>query len=68
MTTTEFDWMKRAMETLESGEVTQMARLKILKTMSQICAKSASDIEYELAEAITEQMDKNRLVDILVRS
>jgi hypothetical protein len=48
MTPNEFKWIKRAVETLDSGKTTDQQKLKILKTMSQICDRSAKNLEDKL--------------------
>jgi hypothetical protein len=47
MTPQEFEYIKRAVEALESGECTTMSRVKILRTVSQITQRSADLIEQE---------------------
>jgi hypothetical protein len=51
MTTEEFEYLKRALEALQT-DLSPMSRVKVLRTMSQICEKTAADIEYELVDKI----------------
>ena len=54
MTPSEFQYIKRAVEALESPETTPMAQAKILKTVSQICGKNATLIEQKLVDRTEE--------------
>lgn len=45
MTQEEYAWLKRAIDALDDPSTTRMARIKILKIMSQICDKSAKNLE-----------------------
>jgi len=72
MTPQEFEYIRRAVEALEDPEITPMAQHKILKTMSQICGKNATDIELNLRGAVDAKITRNyqdlqnkKLVDIL---
>jgi hypothetical protein len=48
----EFEYIKRAVAALESMETTDMGRVKILRTMSQICGKSATELENKLVDKV----------------
>lgn len=72
MTPSEFQYLKRAMEALENPDTTHMAQHKILKTMSEICGKSATLIEQTMVDSIDAVLDRRyqdlqnkKLVDIL---
>jgi len=54
MTPSEFEYIKRAVEALESPETTPMAQAEILKTVSQICGKNATLIEQKLVDRTEE--------------
>jgi len=56
MTLEEFQYIKRAVEALESPETTPMAQRKILRTMEQICGKSATEIEQNLVDNLDERL------------
>jgi hypothetical protein len=56
MTPSEFEYIRRAVEALESPETTPMAQRKILRTMEQICGKSATEIEYKLVDNIEDRL------------
>ena len=56
MTLEEFQYIKRAVEALESPETTPMAQRKILRTMEQICGKSATAIEQNLVDSLDERL------------
>ena len=74
MTLQEFQYIKRAIEALESGECTQMTEAKILMTMSEICGKNATAIRKQFEDGVDSRLARNyqdlqnqRLVDILKR-
>lgn len=50
MTPQEHEYIRRAMEALEGSDITDTARAKILKTISQICGKCATEIEHKLVD------------------
>ena len=56
MTPSEFEYIRRAVEALESPETTPMAQRKILRTMEQICGNSATEIEYKLVDSLEESL------------
>jgi len=51
MTPEEFRYLKAAVEAIEQG-CTPMAEVKILRTVSQICGKSATEIEQKLVDSL----------------
>jgi hypothetical protein len=51
MTLEEFQYLKRAVEALEQG-TTEVAEIKILKTISQITAASAQRLEQNLVDKV----------------
>ena len=53
MTLEEFQYIKRAVEALEQG-TTEIAEIKILKTISQITAASATRLEQKLVDKVDE--------------
>jgi len=53
MTKEEFEYIKRAVETLEQG-TTEVAEVKILRTVSQITAASAQKLEQKLVDKVDE--------------
>lgn len=67
MTPEEFAYIKRAVAALESGECTDMARHKILRTMSQICARAADDIETNFTARVDQNLANNHLIAALRR-
>ncbi len=56
MTPQEFEYIKRAVEALEAPETTPMAQAKILRTMSQICDRSAQNIEFNLVDNVNNRL------------
>ena len=74
MTPEEFEYIKRAVETLETKSMTPITERKILRTISQICGKNATDIEQNITDAVEDRIARNyqdlqnqKLVDILSR-
>jgi hypothetical protein len=61
MTPQEFEYIQRAVKDLEDPEITAMAQAKILRTMSQVCGKSATVIEQKLVDAIEDRLYNNNL-------
>jgi hypothetical protein len=56
MTLEEFQYIKRAVEALENPETTVMAQHKILRTMGQICERSAQKIEQDLVDRTDDRL------------
>lgn len=72
MTPTEFEYIKRAVNALETMSMTPMTERKVLRTIEQICGKNATDIEQQLTTAVDDRIARNyqdlqnqKLVDIL---
>ena len=72
MTPQEFDYIKRAVEALETTPMTPMTERKVLRTIEQICGKNATDIEQNLIGEVDAKIQRNyqdlqnqKLVDIL---
>jgi hypothetical protein len=59
MTLQEFEYIRRAMTALESGEHTDMSRAKILMTMSEITGRAAEKIREELADSVDARLARN---------
>jgi hypothetical protein len=55
MTGQERKWIETAIKTLE-GAMTPMARVKILRTISQIYARSADKIEFDLVDKVENRL------------
>ena len=72
MTPQEFEYIRRAVEALGDPQMTEMGRVKVLRTVSQICGKRATDLEQNLIGAVDAKIQRNyqdlqnqKLVDIL---
>ena len=65
MIQSELDYLKRAVEALESGELTPISQRKVLRVISQISAKAAQRIEQEFQDRVDQNIANNNLVDIL---
>jgi hypothetical protein len=61
MTPQEFEYIRRAVEVLEAAKATPMAQVKILRTMSQICGKSATELEKNLVDTIEDRLYNSNL-------
>lgn len=61
MTPQEFEYIRRAVEALENPETTPMTQRKILRTMEQICGKSATEIEQKLVDKTDELLYNTNL-------
>jgi hypothetical protein len=55
MTPEEFEYIRRAVDALEQG-CTPMTQRKILRTMEQICGKSATEIEQILVDKVEDRL------------
>lgn len=64
MTPTEFEYIQRAVKSLE-GPLEIVQRIKIERTMSQILARSADKLEKQFVDRVDHRMAVNHLVDIL---
>lgn len=67
MTPEEFDYLKRAVVALESGDHSEMSQHKILRTVSQICARAADRIETDFTERVDQNLANNQLIAALRR-
>ncbi len=56
MTPQEHEYIRRAVEALENPEITLMTQRKILRTMEQICGKSATLIEQKLVDSVEDRL------------
>ena len=56
MTPQEHEYIRRAVEALENPETTPMTQAKILRTVSQICGKCATEIEHKLVDNIEDRL------------
>jgi hypothetical protein len=65
MTPQEFQYLKRAVEALESGDHSLMSQHKILVTVSQITARAAEKIETEVWDRVEQNIANNHLVKVL---
>ena len=59
MTPSEFEYIKRAVEALETMSMTPMTERKILRTIEQICGKNATEIEQNLIVAVDDKIARN---------
>jgi hypothetical protein len=59
MTDLEFQYIERAIETLKSDEVSDMARAKILQTVSEISGTAAQRIRNDLSDRVDEILLRN---------
>ena len=55
MTPEEFQYIKRAVEALE-GDLSDMSRTKVLRTISQICIASADNIQNNLVDKVNNRL------------
>jgi len=62
MTSQERKWIAEATQHLE-GAMTPMARVKVLRTISQIYARSADKIEFDLVDKV-----ENRLYNTITQT
>jgi hypothetical protein len=61
MTPQEFEYIQRAVKALEDPKITALAQAKILRTMSQVCGKSATVIEQKLVDTIEDRLYNTNL-------
>jgi hypothetical protein len=59
MTPLEFEYIKRAVEALESGECSDMSKVKILRTVGQIAKSAADKIEQEFVARVEAKLVDN---------
>jgi hypothetical protein len=69
---TNLNYLRTALEVLESGESTEITTIKILKIMASICTQNAERMQQEFEQRVDANLARNyqdiqndRLVDIL---
>jgi hypothetical protein len=69
---TNLDYLKTALDVLDSGHSTEVNTIKILKIMASICTQNAERMEADLVDAVDAKLARNyqdrqneKLVDIL---
>jgi hypothetical protein len=69
---TNLNYLRTALEVLESGESTEMNTIKILRVMASICTQNAERMQQEFEQRVDDNLARNyqniqndRLVDIL---
>ena len=65
MTRQEFEYIKRAVEALESGDCSDLSQVKILKTVSQITKSAADRIEEQFVERVEKNIAHRSLMEVL---
>jgi hypothetical protein len=65
MTLQEFEYIRRAMTALESGEHSAMSRAKILMTVSEITGRAAEKIREDLNDRVDQNMANAQLMKVL---
>jgi hypothetical protein len=65
MSPQEFEYIRRAMEAIESPECSIMSRIKIQRTMSQILMRSADHMEQEFVDRVDQNMANTHLMKVL---
>ena len=53
---TNLEYLKTALEVLESGESTEVNTIKILKIMASICTQNADRLEANLVDRIEDRL------------
>ncbi len=56
MTPGEFQYLKRAVEVLANGEHSEMSQVKSLRTVEQICGRSATELELNLVDKVEDRL------------
>ena len=69
---THLDYLRTALEVLESGDSTEINQIKILRIMASICIQNAERMQKEFESRVDAKLARNyqdqqnqRLVDIL---
>ena len=69
---TNLNYLRTALEVLETGESTEMNTIKILRVMASICTQNAERMQQEFEQRVDDNLARNyqniqndRLVDIL---
>jgi hypothetical protein len=72
MMITNLDYLRTALEVLESGDSTEINQIKILRIMASICMQNAERMQKEFETRVDEKLARNyqdlqnsRLVDML---
>jgi hypothetical protein len=65
MTRQEFEYIRRAMEAIESPECSTMSKVKIQRTMSQILMRSADRMEQEFVDRYYQHTANDHPVKVL---
>lgn len=56
---TELTWISHAVDQLQSGELSEMQTVKVLKTISQVSKKIADQLFYDFEVRMDTSMNKN---------
>lgn len=51
------NYLKTAIEVLESGQSSEINTIKILKIMSEICAMNAQQLTQDFVDAVDQKLD-----------
>lgn len=65
MTRQEFEYIKRAVAALESGDCSDLTQHKILKTVSQITDRAAQEIEDRVWDRVHQNIVNPELMGVL---
>ena len=65
MTPQEFEYIRRAMEAIESPDCTPIAKIKIQRTMSQILGRSADKMEQAVVDRVDQNLANAHLMKVL---
>jgi hypothetical protein len=71
---TNLNYLRTALEVLESGETTEITNIKILRVMASICTQNAERMQQEFEQRVDDNLARDyqdiqnqKLVDILSR-
>jgi hypothetical protein len=71
---TNLNYLRTALEVLETGETTEITNIKILRVMASICTQNAERMQQEFEQRVDDNLARNyqdiqnqKLVDILSR-
>ena len=59
---TNLDYLRTALEVLESGESTEINQIKILRIMASICIQNAERMEARLVDRVDERLYNSNTV------
>ena len=62
MTPQEFEYIKRAMEAIESPDCSTMSKVKIQRTMSQILSRSADLMERAFVDRVDQNLANSKVL------